>query len=163
VKGTWAPQPAQVTAPVRLPSSFGRRAGRPRQWFRRARQHRRARRRCRRSRRVRSWRCGPGTRRGHVCFPALAGCRLARGPLFAGSWVSRAAFGLDVTPLGVAAAHCFLDSSAPSSVRCWVNRSSASGMAAPGWPRYGRCLIWPPPAAAVRAVRRFRSRACGWA
>ena len=38
----------------------------------------------------------------HVCFPALAGCGLAGGLLFAGSRVTGATFGLDVTPLGVA-------------------------------------------------------------
>src|SRR5260370_27060314 len=77
---------------------------------------------------------GRGTHLGqlvppHVGFPALTGGGLARGLLFAGPRISLLALGLDVTPLGVAAAHRSLASSSASSARCWENLSSASAMA----------------------------------
>src|SRR5262249_32266353 len=66
----------------------------------------------------------------HVCFPALAGCGLAGGLPVGAPRVRGAALGRDITPSGVIAAHCcFSTSRTSSSMRCRVNRSSASGMA----------------------------------
>src|SRR5258708_6646588 len=64
-----------------------------------------------------------------VCFPALARRNLAGSLLFGRARVRFAALGLDVAPLGVAAAHRFFASSASKSARCWASRSSASGIA----------------------------------
>src|SRR5215472_19304856 len=56
------------------------------------------------------------------------------GLLFAGPRVSLLAPGLDVAPLGVAAAHRFSVSSSASSARCWATLFSASAMASPALP-----------------------------